>query len=281
MSVTPAQRCTRSHPCPCCGGYDQAPRRHGVRCSGFLSDDGAWCHCSREEHAGGLMVNPKTCPPTYAHRLTGTCKCGVAHDGTISPVSVEGLESSRHRSRPGPPEPIGAVDRYYVYRDEGGVPVHRTVRFVPKQFRQQHCVNGAWAWGLGDSVKYLYRLPEVMAAPALSPVFWTEGEKDADNLAAINLVATSSPDGSKAWYGHFNQWLQDRRVILVEDNDEVGRWRVGKLRRPLLDVAASVQIVSFPDLPEGGDVTDWLAAGGTADELLALVATPYKQVLRA
>lgn len=224
----------------------------------------------------------KTCPPTYAHRLTDTCKCGATHDGSVSPVSVEGMESSRHRSRSGTSEPVGALDRYYVYTDEHGTPRHRTVRFRdPKSFRQQRYVNGEWRWGLGDANPYLYRLPDVLAAPVSQPVWWTEGEKDADELASVGLVSTTTPNGSKTWYVHFDQWLADRYVVLVEDNDKDGRWRVEKLRRPLLDVAASVRIVSFPDLPEGGDVSDWLAGGGTASELLAMIATPYKEAIRA
>lgn len=281
MSITAAQRFTRSHPCSVCHGYDEAPRRHGVRCAGFLSDDGAWCHCTREEHAGGLTMNMKTYPPTYAHYLTGQCKCGATHDGAVSPVSVEGLESSRRRSRSSPPEPVGTLDRCYVYTDEWGVPRHRTVRFrEPKSFRQQRYANGEWLWGLGDVNPYLYRLPDVLAAPVSQPVWWTEGEKDADGLANVGLVSTSSPNGSKTWYTHFGQWLAGRYVVLVEDNDQDGRWRVGRLRRPLVDVAASVRVVSFPDLPEGGDVTDWLAGGGTANELLSMIGTPHKEAIR-
>lgn len=32
--------------CPVCGGADDDPRGHGIRCSGFMSADG-WAHCSR------------------------------------------------------------------------------------------------------------------------------------------------------------------------------------------------------------------------------------------
>jgi hypothetical protein len=52
--VTPAQRFTAQHPCPVCGGYDGLPRGEGVRCAGFLSDDGRWGSLHREEYAGGL-----------------------------------------------------------------------------------------------------------------------------------------------------------------------------------------------------------------------------------
>ena len=68
-----ARRFTRGIPCPICGGFDSAPRGKGIRCSGFLSSDGAYAHCSRakcgRQEKGG----------TWAHRLDGPCACGKTH----------------------------------------------------------------------------------------------------------------------------------------------------------------------------------------------------------
>ena len=52
--------------------------------------------------------------------------------------------------------------------------------FDPKDFRQQHFVDGEWKNGAPDSVVRLpYRLPDLHAKD--SPVvWWVEGEKDAD-----------------------------------------------------------------------------------------------------
>jgi hypothetical protein len=42
-------------------------------------------------------------------------------------------------------------------------------------------------------------------------------------------------------------------------------------------VAAGVRICELPDLPDKGDVSDWFAAGGTADDLVTHVeATPRR-----
>ena len=51
MTVAPQQRFTREQPCPICRGYDAAPRGKRRRCFGFLSNDGAYAHCTREELA--------------------------------------------------------------------------------------------------------------------------------------------------------------------------------------------------------------------------------------
>ena len=77
MSVDRSQRFTRKRPCPICGGSDDVPRGNGIRCFGFLSDDSKYAHCTREEKAGAISVIPES--DTYAHRLNGSCECGVQH----------------------------------------------------------------------------------------------------------------------------------------------------------------------------------------------------------
>ena len=76
--VARAQRFSKSHPCPICDGYEQAKRGTPERCWGYLSDDGQWAHCVRDEKAGPLRKNLDS--DTYAHKLSGDCLCGHRHD---------------------------------------------------------------------------------------------------------------------------------------------------------------------------------------------------------
>jgi hypothetical protein len=104
-SVRPAQRFTTAHPCPVCRGHAQAARGQGVRCWGFLSSDGTYAHCSRDEYAGALPIESNG--TTYAHQLTGDCRCGVRHDPSPPPVCSTGhvphRPVSHHASRGGRP----------------------------------------------------------------------------------------------------------------------------------------------------------------------------------
>lgn len=77
MTVTSRQRFSKAHPCPICAGYEGQRRGTGHRCHGFLSADGGFAHCTREEFAGGLKLNPTS--RTFAHRLDGPCECGQTH----------------------------------------------------------------------------------------------------------------------------------------------------------------------------------------------------------
>ena len=119
--------------------------------------------------------------------------------------------------------------------------------------------------------KVLYRLPELLAADPTQTVFVVEGEKDADRLAGLGLVATTNVGGAGKWKPEYSEALRGRNVVILRDNDEAGRLHAEKVSTDLQGVAASVKVLLLPDLPEKGDVSDWLDAGGSAEKLLALV----------
>lgn len=69
-------RFTHSVPCPVCGGHDSMRRGQGERCYGFLSDDGRWAHCTRDDGGGSLREEGGG---TFSHLLAGECRCGRRH----------------------------------------------------------------------------------------------------------------------------------------------------------------------------------------------------------
>lgn len=265
MVVAARQRFTRDHPCPICGGHAAIERGIGQRCWGFLSDDGLWAHCTRPECGGPLPLHDGS--DTYAHRLEGPCQCGREH-GDQPPAHEPSPRWKRFRRHPDA-SPLGTFVCTYVYRDAEGRPLHRTVRYRdPKAFLQQRYERGRWVSGVAGHVqRVLYRLPELLAADPREPVFFTEGEKDADRLAAAGLVAMTSACGSKCWEPHYAQWLRGRRIVILEDNDDEGRRRSQRLAGALSGVAAEVQVIAFSHMPEKADISDWLDAGGTVAEL--------------
>ena len=117
----------------------------------------------------------------------------------------------------------------------------------------------------------LYRLPELLAADSDEWVFVVEGEKDVDNLQAVDLTATTNPGGAGKWKPEFNQFLKGRKVAVVGDNDESGQQHVVAVATSLLTIASDVRAIQLPNLPDRGDVSDWLDGGHTAAELADLV----------
>jgi hypothetical protein len=157
-------------------------------------------------------------------------------------------------------------------------------RFEPKDFRQRRPDGkDGWIWSVKGTRQVPYRLPELLAAPAETAVFIVEGEKDVLSLVEFGLVATCNPGGAakrKAdgelgkpkWRPELNPFFRDRDVVILPDNDNAGRDHARSVAASLARVAARVRILELPGMADKGDVSDWLAEGGTRDELLRLAS---------
>jgi 5S rRNA maturation endonuclease (ribonuclease M5) len=163
--------------------------------------------------------------------------------------------------------PRGEPEVVYDYTDEAGALLFQVCRFPGKDFRQRRPVQGgSWAWNLQHTRRVLYRLPDIVAQP--SAVVWIcEGEKDAERLRSLGLLATTNPGGAKKWRPEYSEALAGRQVVILPDNDEPGREHAARVAELLDRKAASVTVVSLNSLPEHGDVSDWLDAGHTVQEL--------------
>ena len=222
------------------------------------SDRRVLMHC----HAGcavpiivaalGLTMNDLYLPDTHGRPTT-------------SPTSV---------SAP-PTRPV--LIKSYDYTDENGTLLFQSCRFVEstgkKTFRQRRPDGkGNWIPSLGEQEPVLYRLPEVLAAIHDGKrVFIVEGEKDADNLAELGYTATTNPMGAGKWREAFSAYFENADVVILPDNDEPGRSHAEQVAASLVAKKATVKVVGLPNLPEKGDVSDWLDAGGDLDTLEKLI----------
>lgn len=197
------------------------------------------------------------------------CHRGCSQEAVIQALRARGLwpDAPRHlRSN-------AKVAVTYDYRDESGVLLFQVVRLEPKGFYlRRPDGHGSWIKNLDGVRRVLYRLPEVLAAPADATVCGVEGEKDADRLAALGIVATTNPGGAGKWSPEYSDALRGRHLAILPDNDDPGRAHAQQVAQALHGVAASAKIVELPGLPEKGDVSDYLDAGGTRESLEALVA---------
>ncbi|MFZ1095186.1 MAG: hypothetical protein WAN75_39205 [Xanthobacteraceae bacterium] len=156
-------------------------------------------------------------------------------------------------------KPWSPIVARYVYRQADGTPYLQVCRTAAKDFFQNHWNGQLWVTGKPKGPKQPYRLPELLAAPAVTPIHITEGEKDADNLAKLGFIATTNSEGASNWTDDLNEYFRGRIVYLHEDNDEQGRKRCQRIARALFPIAKRVQIIRLPGLPPKGDVSNWLA----------------------
>jgi hypothetical protein len=161
----------------------------------------------------------------------------------------------------------------YNYRDAAGALRYQVVRFAPKDFcqRQPDGAPDRWLWNMTGIEPLPYRLPEMLADP-IATVYVAEGERDCDNLGEIGLVATTSHGGAGKWRNDISRWFAGRNVVVIPDNDDPGRAHASDVAAKLSGIAASIRILELPGLPPKGDVSDWLTAGGTAEDLDRLAA---------
>lgn len=181
---------------------------------------------------------------------------------------------------PSEPEDRKSSSIFYDYHDIDGrtvFRVERKQRGKDKTFLQ-HGPDGqggfACRTGCMQGVKrVLYRLPELIAADPDEPVFYCEGEKDADRLTSLGLVATTHPGGAgkfDAVADCISQHLHGRRVVVLQDNDEAGAAHAIAGVEAIGRVAKEVARLALPGLPDKGDVSDWLENGGSGFELQSL-----------
>ena len=159
----------------------------------------------------------------------------------------------------------------YDYTDGEGTLLFQKLRYLDqdgkKTFRQRKPDNkGGWEYALGDTPKVLYNLEAVRKAVASGhPVWVVEGEKDADTLMEMGLVATTMPGGAGKWLEIHTNELKGAVVDIVADNDAPGRDHASIVLKALLAVGCDAQVWSTPTQK---DITDFLAIGGKLDDLV-------------
>jgi len=214
--------------------------------------DGSWmalCPCHPDSKPSLHISQVDNCVLAYCFG------CGAKLQDVVKALGLE-------------PDRVAEPEAIYSYRDEDGRLLYQKIRLPEKQFRFRRVLSsGGFEWGLKNTRRVLYNLPEVKAA---TQVFVVEGEKDADRLMREGLVATTNDDGAGKWRPEFSEALKGKEVIIIPDNDEPGRAHAELVALSVWRLAKSVKVVELPDVPEHGDVSDYLRKH-SVEELLKLV----------
>lgn len=196
------------------------------------------------------------------HLGSGTCSCfGCGWKGT----ALEAAAKGGWPNPPGKPEALknGAREKpeaEYIYTDLAGQPALKVLRYPGKRWAQlKPDPSGYKGWSGGVAhLKGNFPLFNLAALnDTTNPVLFVEGEKDVLTARALGWQATTSPQGAgKAGDVGPDYWLHLRNltVVLVPDQDEVGRRHMEDVARRL---AAHGTALRWLELPRGKDLTQW------------------------
>lgn len=105
-------------------------------------------------------------------------------------------------------------------------------------------------------------------------VFVTEGEKSADALMSLGLVAVGT-FGAEVQPGPAAlAFLRDHAVVLWPDNDEPGRKHMALIAATLAGLGIKPKLVAWPEAPPKGDAADFVAKGLGLDDIERLLTAP-------
>jgi hypothetical protein len=224
-------------------------------------------------------------------RALVTCHAECDRQDIVSALGLEMVDLFVHNGRPSrgaakkavkttkPEEEILTTDQlpagtYWEFTSPAG-----EVLYIQRHRREYYrkVGDGLWKGGKGalDGVaKVLYRLPELIdGVRAGHTIYHLEGPKDVETARdQLGVIATTSGSTS-SWRPEFRVHYTGADVVIIPDNDAPGHKYAERVAGDLLQVARSVKVVHLPGLDEGGDLTDWLDAEHTAEELSRLVET--------
>ena len=181
----------------------------------------------------------------------------------------------------------------YTYHDADGNPLYQVLRGqwrlpdgswrlakdgqIAKTFRQRRKgTDGQVIWNLNGIGHTIYRHQQVeLAIEAGKTILLPEGEKDADTAVALGFEASTNSGGAKNWTPELARLFKDADVVIPVDNDDTGIAAGEAKAKSLKGIARRIRVFNFadhvPGFPAKHDLTNWVEAGGTAEELQRII----------
>lgn len=242
---------------------------HGEKnpsCTLYLDGNGGF-HC----HACGAKGNLFQFEVRFSNCTMQQAELNVAE--------ITGAKASAPLGDLGPPL------AFYDYRNENGIVLFQKRRFQPEGKPKTFLIYRATDKGLVSKIdppagpptrRVLFNLPDLVKA---NVVLLCEGEKDCINTgnanlfasAAFSIACTCTYDGawqekhSPKWLDIYNPYFTGKQVFILAHNDEPGRVYAETAAAGISRFAYNVRIVTFPELPEKGDVSDYLESHTVAE----------------
>jgi len=229
--------------------------------------------CPERSHKRSRANQKTECLSVKIDARGATWKCH--HCGWFGPVKGKG----QYRSN-------GAAGNFAATFDYPGFQKVKYPKGHTPRFRIRHRNSrGDWEWGAGGAdTSVLYRKDEVEEAIAAGhTILGVEGEKDVDRLWSIGIPATCNAHGAAdptknqkpKWKPEHSEQLRGADIVVIPDHDPAGYAHADATCECSHGVCKTVRRLAlrdhWPNCPSGGDVSDYLDAGHTREQLDELI----------
>ena len=150
--------------------------------------------------------------------------------------------------------------REHIYVDGSGKNVRKSVKYTDGSWKQFRWTEESWKPGVKGVPNPPYGLYRLLNDPEDYLCFIFEGEKDVERAWKFGLSATCNSGGANNWKTEQSEWLKDRKICIVPDNDEAGKKHAKSVEHSLkkLEIDCFILWEYTSDLPEKGDFSDWM-----------------------
>ncbi len=175
------------------------------------------------------------------------------------------------------PIPRNVLEQEWQYQDEDRQTVFVKQRYKVGESGKTYRLykvdsDGRRSTSLGDARIVPYNLPALLdAKTAGRNIFLVEGEKAADAITSIGMIATTAHTGAGSWPEAITEYFAGAQVIILPDNDVPGWQYAHKAAQAILPIAKSVKVVDLGLQGQGDDAYEFIEAGAGREKLVALV----------
>jgi archaellum biogenesis ATPase FlaH len=235
-----------SCPCPFCGGED--------RFCVWPEKNNAWCR-QCDWKGDDIQLLRELEGFSFQEAAVAT---GKGHK--VNNPKSERKPASKKKKEP---------DVTYDYPDEQGKILFQVCRYNllngGKAFSQRRPDGkGGWIDNVKGVLLVLYGLPEVIKA---QDILFCEGEKNVKDVRKLGYTSTCNPMGAGKIENQHKKHkildpLKNKNIFILADNDTPGEEHALQVAELAYPIAKSVKIIQFDELPEKGDVSNFIIKHG-------------------
>ena len=178
------------------------------------------------------------------------------HQEAAQFLEDNGLIENKHSASPKSKKPL----REHIYVDGSEKNVRKSVKYTDGSWKQFRWTEESWKPGVKGVPNPPYGLYRLLNDLEDQLCFIFEGEKDVERAWKFGLSATCNSGGANNWKTEQSEWLKDRKICIVPDNDEAGKKHAKSVEHSLkkLEIDCFILWESISELPEKGDFSDWM-----------------------